>query len=88
VQRLTHDPNQAELRKDMRRALLALDLDWGRRMFPGAPDADIEIALHKARYHATDISRHARHQSAQWLKARHLADALGAPILPEGQLPR
>lgn len=80
MQRHLHDPTQAKIMADKRRALLAMDLDWGRRMFPGAPDADIEIAMHKARYHLGDLPLRVRMQSAQWLRERNLADALGQPI--------
>lgn len=80
MQRHLHDPNHLALRADKMRALLAMDLDWGRRMFPGAPDADIEIAMHKARYHLNALPLSARMQSAQWLRERNLADALGLPI--------
>jgi hypothetical protein len=87
VQRIIRDRAHAKLQPDRLRALRALDMDWARRMFPGAPDEDILIALHKARYHCTDLPRVDRHQSAQWLRERFLPDALGEPVLPEGQLP-
>lgn len=88
MQRLVRDPAQEKLRHAFRHAVMAMDLSWGRAMFPGAPDADIEIAMHKARYHATDVPRWYRHQSAQWLRERNLPDALGELVMPEGQLPR
>lgn len=87
VQRIIHDREQRRYAPDMVRALSSLDLDWARRMFPGAPAEDLVTALHKARYHCTDLPRALRHQSAQWLRDRHLPDALGEPVLPEGQLP-
>lgn len=71
------------LMADRRRALASFDLSWGRRLFPGAPDADIEIAMHKARYHAADIAPALRIESARWLHARHLPDILGRPIVAE-----
>lgn len=76
------------LRKGRNIALIAMDMSWGRAMFPGAPDADIEIAMHKARYHSTDLPRNVRHQSAQWLRERGHADVLGEPVMAEGMLPR
>lgn len=88
MQRIVFDPNHAALRADRNRALAALDLAWGRRMFPGALDADILVAMHKARYHSTDVPRELRHQSAQWLKDGGHTDALGEPIMAEGWLPR
>jgi len=76
------------VRKARNIELERMNLDWGRAYFPGAPDADIEIAMHKARYHSTDLPRAVRHQSAHWLRERNHADAAGLPILPVGQLPR
>lgn len=66
-----------------RRALASLDLSWGRRLFPGAPDGDVEVAMHKARYHASDIEPALRIESAKWLHARRLPDILGRPIAAE-----
>ncbi|MGL4576682.1 MAG: hypothetical protein ACRCV9_17985 [Burkholderiaceae bacterium] len=87
MQRLL-DRHEKKLRQDRNRALLALDLEWGKAMFPGAPAQDVLIAMHKARYHSTDLPRLARHQSAQWLRDNKHLDAMGQPVLPEGLLPR
>ena len=86
MQRIIETPEQ-RLRDDRNRALLALDVSYMRAYFPGAPESDLLEAMHKARYHATDLARLPRLQSAQWLRDRHMRDALGEPILPEGQLP-
>lgn len=80
MRRHLYDRAHVALRSDFVRAMLAMDLSWGRRMFPGAPDADIEIAMHKARYHADDIPVKYRQQSARWLHERGLKDALGEPV--------
>jgi hypothetical protein len=81
MRRHLFDRNHSTLATDKVRALMAMDLDWGRRMFPGAPDADIEIAMHKARYHLDALPMKARAESALWLHERRLPDALGEPVV-------
>jgi hypothetical protein len=82
MQHLVGNPqaDNADLVKDRRRAIAALDVAWGRRMFPGAPDADVLVALHKARYHMGEMAANLRAESARWLHARGIPDALGLPI--------
>lgn len=76
----TPDAAHDELVKDRKRAIAALDLAWGRRMFPGAPDFDVLTAMHKARYHMGEMAPNLRAASARWLHDRGLRDALGLPI--------
>jgi hypothetical protein len=80
MQRLIDDPHHAALVKDRRRAIAALDLDWGRRMFPGVPDAEVLAAMHKARYHMGEMALNLRAESAVWLHEHGLRDALGQPV--------
>lgn len=73
----TPDAAHDELVKDRKRAIAALDLAWGRRMFPGAPDFDVLTAMHKARYHMGEMDAKLRAESGLWLQQRGLRDALG-----------
>lgn len=66
-----------ELVADRNRAVAALDITWARRMFPGAPDADVLAALHKARYHMAAMPPALRVESARWMRDHGLKDALG-----------
>lgn len=80
MQRIIDDRTHDDLVKDRPRAIAALDMDWGRRMFPGVPDFDVLTAMHKARYHMGEMAPNLRAESARWLHERGLRDALGMPI--------
>lgn len=80
MQRIIDDRTHDALVKDRKRAIAALDMDWGRRMFPGAPDDEVLTALHKARYHMGEMALNLRAESARWLHARGINDALGLSI--------
>lgn len=60
-------------------ALLALDMDWARRMMPRASNDDVRItAMHKARVHAVRLPDDARRASQRWLLERGFTDLLGS----------
>lgn len=70
------------------RALQSLDMDYARRMLPGATSDFVRlVAMHKARYECTAVAPEARHASADWLRQHKLGRATGDDLLPEGQLP-
>ena len=71
------------------KALLSLDLEYARKLFPGAPVDDEVLlnALHKARYECKDLPTEARHESANWLRSRGYGRMAGLPLLPPGELP-
>jgi len=73
--------------KDRNRALAALDIEWARRMMPGAGDDVLLRDLHRARYDCVQIERDLRLQSAEWLRARGLRGMLNQPLCPPGKVP-
>jgi hypothetical protein len=74
---------------DRNDALRTLDLDYARRMLPGASSDFVRLmAMHKARYECCQIEQELRHASAAWLRSHGFNDMNGNPILPEGQLPQ
>lgn len=69
------------------KALIDLDLEYARKMIPGARDDDVLLmSMHKARYSVTTIPAELRHASGAWLRERGLG-AMSGPLLPEGELP-
>jgi hypothetical protein len=72
---------------DRNAALRTLDIEWARKMCPGASSEYILLlALHKARYSCTAIEPELRHASAAWLREGGHG-AMCVPLLPEGELP-
>lgn len=69
------------------RALIALDMDYVRKMLPLISEHGRLIGMHKARYEATDIPAELRHASGLWLRERNYSRMGGLPLLPEGELP-
>jgi len=69
-------------------ALVALDLDYARRLMPDASSDEVRLAaMHKARYETTTIARELRHASGAWLRENGYLRFGGLPLLPEGELP-
>ena len=50
-------------------------------------DSTILLALHKARYEATDIPARLRLQSRDWLVERNFSRMVGEDFLPGDELP-
>lgn len=69
-------------------ALLALDMEWARRMMPTASCDEVRlIAMHKARYELRHLPREARMASGNWLRKRRYGRLNGGEVLAEGVLP-
>lgn len=71
------------------KALLSLDLEYARKLWPVSP-ADDEVlltVLHNARYECTSLPASARHESESWLRLRRYG-RLAGPLLPIGELPK
>lgn len=69
-------------------ALLALDMDWARRIMPTASCDEVRLAaMHKTRYELTHLPRQARHASGQWLRERGYWRARGDGLLEVWVLP-
>ena len=69
-------------------ALETLNMDWARRIMPEATSDEVRIiAMHKARYECTGVSRRARLESASWLRQKKYKRLDMSQILPEGELP-
>lgn len=70
-------------------ALRTLDLDWARRMAPGAASDEVRlVAMHKARACCAQIPRELRLASVEWLRERGLCLIDGLALPAPGELPR
>ena len=75
-------------RQDRNKALMALDMEWARKMMPDATSDHVRLmAMHKGRYECTDLDNAARHTSGEWLRQHGYGRMTGDPLLPEGALP-
>lgn len=69
-------------------ALRTLDMDFARKLMPGASSDEVRLmALHKARYETTSMEPALRHASRAWLAERGYKRLTGTDLLPEGVLP-
>lgn len=70
------------------RALMALDMDWARKVMPFPADDTVRLmAMHKARVHCVHLTDEARRESQRWLVERGLTDHLGMQIDLNAPLP-
>jgi predicted NAD/FAD-binding protein len=75
-------------RADRNKALMALDIEWARKMMPDARNDHVRLAaMHKGRYECTDLDNAARHTSGEWLRQHGYGRMTGEPLLQEGVLP-
>ena len=69
-------------------ALAELDMNWARRMMPGASSDFVRLlAMHKARYEITTMPAELRHESGRFLREHFASRMFGMDLLPEGKLP-
>ena len=68
-------------------ALEAMDMRYAENMMPKAAPEVRLMAMHKARYECTGISRDARLQSAAWMREHDIMRFTGTPVLPGKELP-
>lgn len=69
-------------------ALIGLDLDYARELFPAASSNQVLLAsMHKARYEIPAIPAELRHASGNWLREHGFGRFDGSGLLPEGLLP-
>lgn len=69
-------------------ALVSLDIDYGRKLFPKASSIFVILAsLHKARYEVVTIDPELRHFSAKWLREHKMTRVTGEKLLPGDLLP-
>lgn len=70
------------------RALANLDMEYARKMFPGASSDYVRLAaMHKARYEMVSLPAELRHESGLWLRLNGFKRLTGQDLLPEGELP-
>lgn len=69
------------------KALETMDLEYAAEMMPRALPEVRLMAMHKAAYECTAISRESRLRSAAWLRERGLGRATGDDLMAEGELP-
>ena len=68
-------------------ALEKMDLSYFKERNPHVDEDVMIIGLHKCRYDCTLISKNARLESAEWLRAKGYQGMYGIPLVPAGQLP-
>mgnify|MGYP003693772219 CR=1 FL=1 len=72
--------------RERRAALVRMDLEWAKKMLPDASsDAMREMAMHKARYEAMDISAELRQASREWLEVHGFKRLGGMPWPDESE---
>ena len=69
------------------RALETLDMAYAAKMMPAAAPEVRLMAMHKARYECTAVSRTSRLESGAWLRKNNVLRLTGTEPLPEGELP-
>jgi hypothetical protein len=80
-----HETWKAERNK----ALETLDMDFARRMMPGASSDDVRLmSMHKGRYECIEVADALRSISGEWLRSHGFGRIDGTPILPAGELPK
>lgn len=63
------------------------DIDWARKVFPGADDTAIVMAFHKARFETPGVSEGKRRASQRWLVENGVKRFGGLPITLDDPLP-
>ena len=75
-------------RADRNKALIALDMEWARKVMPDASNDHVRLmAMHKGRYECGDMDNAVRHASREWLRQHGYGRMTGDELLPEGVLP-
>ena len=74
--------------KERDEALRTLDMDYARRLMPGASNDEVRLlALHKVRYEATSIEPELRHDSRAWMEKHGYKRFNDLPWSTDGSLP-
>lgn len=88
MNRLPTNQELLEFIKERNRILTTMDQAAFVRNVPlGISREAVLPAMHKARYHCTDIAPELRRESARWLVEHRFTDLYDYPIDPNGPLP-